>query len=162
VVLISSMTCALRSTFVTFAQCSILILSYSQRRRDYTPKSPRTSVCLRLDGKGFSDAERQSCRFPKARSSGTCIRHPEGSCAMFVSISSSLSFPFAYLCGSGNISPYSSGAPGASLTSTSVDPQTATSRLVWDEVCTRNTVNFVCFTHHRSRRKLCLSAYRTL
>ncbi|KAI0257441.1 cyclophilin-like protein [Lactifluus subvellereus] len=32
-----------------------------------------------------------------------------------------------------NISPYSSGAPGASLTSTSVDPQTATSRLVWDE-----------------------------
>lgn len=32
-----------------------------------------------------------------------------------------------------NISPYSSGAPGASLTSTSVDPQTATARLVWDE-----------------------------
>ncbi|KAI0304773.1 cyclophilin-like protein [Russula brevipes] len=32
-----------------------------------------------------------------------------------------------------NISPYSSGAPGASLTSTSVDPQVATSRLVWDE-----------------------------
>jgi peptidyl-prolyl cis-trans isomerase-like protein 2 len=36
--------------------------------------------------------------------------------------------------GSGNISPYSSGASGASLTSTSVDPQTVTSRLVWDEV----------------------------
>lgn len=32
-----------------------------------------------------------------------------------------------------NVSPYSTGLPGASLTSTSVDPQTATSRLVWDE-----------------------------
>ncbi|THH17390.1 hypothetical protein EW146_g3407 [Bondarzewia mesenterica] len=32
-----------------------------------------------------------------------------------------------------NISPYSSGLPGASLTSTSVDPQTASSKLVWDE-----------------------------
>ncbi|KAI0307917.1 cyclophilin-like protein [Multifurca ochricompacta] len=32
-----------------------------------------------------------------------------------------------------NISPYSSGAPGASLTSTSVDPLTASSRLIWDE-----------------------------
>ncbi|KII93800.1 hypothetical protein PLICRDRAFT_36031 [Plicaturopsis crispa FD-325 SS-3] len=34
-----------------------------------------------------------------------------------------------------NISPYSSGLPGASLTSTSVDPQTsgAASKLVWDE-----------------------------
>jgi hypothetical protein len=34
----------------------------------------------------------------------------------------------------GNISPYSSGAPGASLTSTSVDPQTQSSQLLWDEV----------------------------
>jgi peptidyl-prolyl cis-trans isomerase-like protein 2 len=34
----------------------------------------------------------------------------------------------------GNISPYSSGAPGASLTSTSVDPQTQNSQLLWDEV----------------------------
>ncbi|KAG6862412.1 hypothetical protein C0995_011852 [Termitomyces sp. Mi166 len=33
-----------------------------------------------------------------------------------------------------NISPYSSGLPGASLTSTSVDPSTASSRLLWDEV----------------------------
>ena len=33
----------------------------------------------------------------------------------------------------GNVSPYSSGLPGASLTSTSVDPTTQTSRLVWDE-----------------------------
>lgn len=33
----------------------------------------------------------------------------------------------------GNISPYSSGAPGASLTSTSVDPQTQSSKLLWDE-----------------------------
>ena len=33
----------------------------------------------------------------------------------------------------GNISPYSTGLPGASLTSTSVDPETETSRLVWDE-----------------------------
>ena len=33
----------------------------------------------------------------------------------------------------GNISPYSTGAPGASLTSTSVDPQTQSSKLVWDE-----------------------------
>ncbi|KAL6310037.1 cyclophilin-like protein [Sparassis latifolia] len=32
-----------------------------------------------------------------------------------------------------NISPYSTGLPGASLTSTSVDPQTASSQLVWDE-----------------------------
>ncbi|TFK57055.1 cyclophilin-like protein [Heliocybe sulcata] len=32
-----------------------------------------------------------------------------------------------------NVSPYSTGLPGASLTSTSVDPETATSRLVWDE-----------------------------
>ncbi|KAI0067792.1 cyclophilin-like protein [Artomyces pyxidatus] len=32
-----------------------------------------------------------------------------------------------------NISPYSSGASGASLTSTSVDPQTTTAKLVWDE-----------------------------
>ncbi|KAI0034258.1 cyclophilin-like protein [Vararia minispora EC-137] len=32
-----------------------------------------------------------------------------------------------------NISPYSSGLPGASLTSTSVDPQTAGTKLVWDE-----------------------------
>ncbi|KAI5123760.1 hypothetical protein M0805_000351 [Coniferiporia weirii] len=32
-----------------------------------------------------------------------------------------------------NVSPYSSGLPGASLTSTSVDPTTQTSRLVWDE-----------------------------
>ncbi|PFH54775.1 hypothetical protein AMATHDRAFT_44574 [Amanita thiersii Skay4041] len=32
-----------------------------------------------------------------------------------------------------NISPYSSGLPGASLTSTSVDPHTATSQLLWDE-----------------------------
>lgn len=32
-----------------------------------------------------------------------------------------------------NISPYSSGAPGASLTSTSVDPQTRSSQLLWDE-----------------------------
>ena len=35
---------------------------------------------------------------------------------------------------SGNVSPYSSGMPGASLTSTSVDPQTASSKLLWDEV----------------------------
>jgi peptidyl-prolyl cis-trans isomerase-like protein 2 len=36
-----------------------------------------------------------------------------------------------------NISPYSTGLPGASLTSTSVDPQTnsTNTRLVWDEVC---------------------------
>jgi hypothetical protein len=76
-----------------------------------------------------------------------------------------LFFPFlphSYHPGSGNISPYSSGAPGASLTSTSVDPQTATSRLVWDEVCTRSTVKFVYFIHHRSRRKSCLKAFRTL
>ena len=33
----------------------------------------------------------------------------------------------------GNVSPYSSGLPGASLTSTSVDPTTRTSRLLWDE-----------------------------
>ncbi|KAI9461809.1 cyclophilin-like domain-containing protein [Boletus coccyginus] len=32
-----------------------------------------------------------------------------------------------------NISPYSTGAPGASLTSTSVDPQTQSSKLLWDE-----------------------------
>ncbi|KIJ68568.1 hypothetical protein HYDPIDRAFT_82284 [Hydnomerulius pinastri MD-312] len=32
-----------------------------------------------------------------------------------------------------NISPYSSGAPGASLTSTSVDPQSQSSKLLWDE-----------------------------
>ncbi|KAK0233006.1 cyclophilin-like domain-containing protein [Armillaria fumosa] len=32
-----------------------------------------------------------------------------------------------------NISPYSSGLPGASLTSTSVDPQTGPTNLVWDE-----------------------------
>ncbi|KAH8120456.1 peptidylprolyl isomerase-like protein 2 [Phellopilus nigrolimitatus] len=32
-----------------------------------------------------------------------------------------------------NVSPYSSGQPGASLTSTSVDPATQTARLVWDE-----------------------------
>lgn len=32
-----------------------------------------------------------------------------------------------------NVSPYSSGMPGASLTSTSVDPQTASSKLLWDE-----------------------------
>ena len=35
---------------------------------------------------------------------------------------------------SGNISPYSTGLPGASLTSTSVDPQLSSSKLVWDEV----------------------------
>lgn len=35
----------------------------------------------------------------------------------------------------GNISPYSNGLPGASLTSTSVDPTTNTStKLLWDEV----------------------------
>ncbi|KAJ3491058.1 hypothetical protein NLI96_g990 [Meripilus lineatus] len=32
-----------------------------------------------------------------------------------------------------NVSPYSTGLPGASLTSTSVDPQTQSSQLVWDE-----------------------------
>ncbi|KAL5535646.1 CYP8 [Sanghuangporus sanghuang] len=32
-----------------------------------------------------------------------------------------------------NVSPYSSGLPGASLTSTSVEPTTQTSRLLWDE-----------------------------
>ncbi|KAF7339562.1 Cyclophilin-type peptidyl-prolyl cis-trans isomerase [Mycena sanguinolenta] len=32
-----------------------------------------------------------------------------------------------------NVSPYSNGLPGASLTSTSVDPQTTSSKLVWDE-----------------------------
>lgn len=32
-----------------------------------------------------------------------------------------------------NVSPYSSGLPGASLTSTSVDPQVSSSKLVWDE-----------------------------
>ncbi|KAH9947923.1 cyclophilin-like protein [Amylocystis lapponica] len=32
-----------------------------------------------------------------------------------------------------NVSPYSTGLPGASLTSTSIDPQTSTSQLVWDE-----------------------------
>ncbi|OCH94790.1 cyclophilin-like protein [Obba rivulosa] len=32
-----------------------------------------------------------------------------------------------------NVSPYSSGLPGASLTSTSVDPQTQSSQLLWDE-----------------------------
>jgi hypothetical protein len=156
------MTCALRSMFVTVAQCSTLILSYSQRRRDYTPKSTRTSVCLRLDGKSFSDTERQSSCPSKTRYSRTCIRHPEGSCGLSVPFFLSLSFLFAYLPGSGNISPYSSGAPGASLTSTSVDPQTATARLVWDEVCTRNAVNFVCFIHHWSRRKSCLKVFRTL
>lgn len=34
----------------------------------------------------------------------------------------------------GNASPYSTGLPGASLTSTSVDPQTKSSQLLWDEV----------------------------
>lgn len=34
----------------------------------------------------------------------------------------------------GNISPYSTGAVGASLTSTSVDPHTQSSKLLWDEV----------------------------
>lgn len=49
-------------------------------------------------------------------------------------------FPFYYhlYCGSylniGNVSPYSTGMPGASLTSTSVDPQLSASKLVWDEV----------------------------
>jgi hypothetical protein len=57
-----------------------------------------------------------------------------------LSVSLFSAFLFAHLPGSGNISPYSSGAPGASLTSTSVDPQTATARLVWDEVCACNTV----------------------
>lgn len=34
-----------------------------------------------------------------------------------------------------NVSPYSNGMPGASLTSTSVDPATTTaSKLLWDEV----------------------------
>ena len=33
----------------------------------------------------------------------------------------------------GNVSPYSSGQAGASLTSTSVTPQTGGSRLLWDE-----------------------------
>ncbi|KIY50580.1 cyclophilin-like protein [Fistulina hepatica ATCC 64428] len=32
-----------------------------------------------------------------------------------------------------NISPYSTGMPGASLTSTSVDPQSGSSKLLWDE-----------------------------
>ncbi|KAK2461673.1 hypothetical protein APHAL10511_006136 [Amanita phalloides] len=32
-----------------------------------------------------------------------------------------------------NISPYSTGLPGAALTSTSIDPHTATSKLLWDE-----------------------------
>ncbi|KAF8922691.1 cyclophilin-like domain-containing protein [Mucidula mucida] len=32
-----------------------------------------------------------------------------------------------------NVSPYSSGLPGASLTSTSVDPQQGSAKLVWDE-----------------------------
>ncbi|KIM75366.1 hypothetical protein PILCRDRAFT_827277 [Piloderma croceum F 1598] len=32
-----------------------------------------------------------------------------------------------------NVSPYSTGMPGASLTSTSIDPQLSTSKLVWDE-----------------------------
>ncbi|KZT05879.1 cyclophilin-like protein [Laetiporus sulphureus 93-53] len=32
-----------------------------------------------------------------------------------------------------NISPYSSGLPGASLTSTSIDPQTKSAQLLWDE-----------------------------
>ncbi|KAF8634419.1 hypothetical protein AX15_000870 [Amanita polypyramis BW_CC] len=32
-----------------------------------------------------------------------------------------------------NISPYSTGLPGASLTSTSIDPHTSTSNLLWDE-----------------------------
>ncbi|KAH7928514.1 cyclophilin-like protein [Leucogyrophana mollusca] len=32
-----------------------------------------------------------------------------------------------------NVSPYSSGAPGASLTSTSVDPQVKSAQLLWDE-----------------------------
>ena len=34
----------------------------------------------------------------------------------------------------GNVSPYSTGLPGASLTSTSVDPQISSSKLLWDEV----------------------------
>ena len=42
----------------------------------------------------------------------------------------------------GNISPYSNGLPGASLTSTSVDPTTnTTTKLLWDEV--RLTHSFV-------------------
>ncbi|KAF7985286.1 hypothetical protein HWV62_6439 [Athelia sp. TMB] len=32
-----------------------------------------------------------------------------------------------------NVSPYSTGLPGASLTSTSIDPQVSASKLVWDE-----------------------------
>ncbi|KAF7347931.1 Peptidyl-prolyl cis-trans isomerase-like 2 [Mycena venus] len=39
----------------------------------------------------------------------------------------------AHFLSPGNVSPYSSGLPGASLTSTSVDPQTSSSKLVWDE-----------------------------
>lgn len=35
---------------------------------------------------------------------------------------------------SGNISPYSTGATGASLTSTSIDPQIQSTKLLWDEV----------------------------
>lgn len=37
------------------------------------------------------------------------------------------------ICSAGNVSPYSTGMPGAALTSTIVDPNAQSSRLVWDE-----------------------------
>lgn len=43
----------------------------------------------------------------------------------------------------GNASPYSTGLPGASLTSTSVDPHTATSTALFDEVCHSDSFNGV-------------------
>ena len=136
--LIFSMTCASRSMFPPFRCAVQRFLSFSQRRRDHTPKSPRTSACFRLYSKGFSGTKGPSRCSCKTTTTRTSIRRQERSYPLYVSLSSP--FLFAHLPGPGNISPYSSGAPGASLTSTSVDPQTATSRLVWDEVCTYNTV----------------------
>jgi peptidyl-prolyl cis-trans isomerase-like protein 2 len=123
-------------------QGDTLLLTWSQRGCDHTPESPRNSVCFRFYCKAFSNPKRKGRCSCKTSSHGTRIRYSERSCAL--SVSSLPPLLSANPPGLGNISPYSSGAPGASLTSTSVDPQTATSRLIWDEVRLPDTVVITC------------------
>src|ERR1700722_10303010 len=80
----------------------------------------------------------RSAKQEQLRDRYACFIHncPSRQVQGFSPMSVCLHFPFEPVLNHrciGNISPYSSGASGASLTSTSVDPQ-ASSKLLWDEV----------------------------
>jgi hypothetical protein len=144
VALISSMMCISRSMFIFVVVATILstghredVITLQNPHGLPSASVPTTSTLVTQKDKVVATAKPAVAGPVSAvqKEAAPCPFHP-----------SSLLLRLLISMAKGNISPYSSGAPGASLTSTSVDPQTVTSRLVWDEVCTDSTAVATCLT----------------